>query len=61
MRIILSAADSARWASSSEGAYAVEAIVLSYAVAAHIAEPVVVVTHDQQTAFAFFLGVEDEA
>jgi hypothetical protein len=61
MRMILSAADSTRWASSPEGADAVEESVLRYAVAARIVEPVVVVTHDQQTAFAFCLGVEDEA
>jgi hypothetical protein len=60
MRITLSAADSARWASSPEDAYAVEELVLQWAVGAHIDEPVVVVTSDQQTAFAFYLGGEDQ-
>ena len=59
MRITLSAADSRRWASSPEEAYAVEETILKWATDANICEPVVVVTSDQKTAFAFFLGVED--
>jgi hypothetical protein len=53
MRITLSAADSRRWASSPEEAYAVEETVLQWAADAHIEDPVVVVTHDGKTAFAF--------
>ena len=53
MRITLSAADSARWASSPEDAYAVEEIVLKWAVDTYVTEPVVVALIGGQVAFAF--------
>ena len=53
MRIRLSAADSRRWASSPEEAYAVEETVLQWAADAHIEDPVVVLLHTGVLAFAF--------
>ena len=53
MRITLSQADSARWASSPADAFEVEETILAWAETAQIEEPVVVVTSDGKTAFAF--------
>jgi hypothetical protein len=61
MRITLSATDSQRWASSPEGADAVEELILEWATGHHITEPVVVVTSDHRTAFAFYLGGDADA
>ena len=56
MRLVLSHADSVRWASSPADAWQVEETILQWAVDTNVDEPVVVVLASGENAFAFCVG-----